>query len=52
MNNCQFAKKIGLSRAGFYKKMRGDSEWTCEEMKRINKTLGLSLEEFNKIFGF
>ncbi len=52
MNNSQFAKKIGISKSGFYKKMRGDTEWTCEEMKKIKETLGLSLEELNKIFGF
>lgn len=48
----EFPGMVGISRSSFYKKMRGDIEWTCEEMKKINKALGLSLEEFNKIFGF
>jgi len=52
MNLGEFAETIGFSRTALYKKMKGETEWTCEEMKKIKQTLNLSLEEFNKIFGF
>lgn len=44
--------EIGLSRSAVYKKMKGATQWRCEEMKNIKKILNLTSEEFNKIFGF
>lgn len=52
MNLEKFAQMIGISRTSFYKKLKAETEWTCEEMKKIKDTLNLSVEEFNKIFGF
>lgn len=52
MNLEEFAQMIGISRTSFYKKLKGETEWTCEEMKKIKDTFNLSVEEFNKIFGF
>lgn len=52
MNLEGFAQMIGISRTSFYKKLKAETEWTCEEMKKIKDTLNLSVEEFNKIFGF
>jgi len=52
INQTEFLGMVGISRTSFYKKLKGETEWTCEEMKNIKKALELSSEEFNKVFGF
>lgn len=50
--NDKFAPVVGISSTSFYKRLTGQVEWTCKEMKIVKDTLELDNEEFNKIFGF
>lgn len=44
------AEKCGLTRAGFYKKRTGQSEWTASEIAVLRTELKLSLKQLDNIF--
>lgn len=45
-------KKLSLSKSGFYKKLSGKSEFTCEEIRKMGEILGKSnsLDYFSCFF--
>ena len=44
------AKKMGITREGFYKKLNGDTEFKASEISCIKNILGLSANERDRIF--
>lgn len=44
------AKKVGITREGFYKKINNETEFKASEIITIQKLLNLSNEERDKIF--
>lgn len=44
------ADKCGLSRAGFYKKKSGQTEWTASEIAVLRTELHLTLTQTKDIF--
>ena len=44
------AEKCGLSRMGFYKKIKGISEFTASEISVIKELLKLSAKDIQRIF--
>lgn len=44
------AKKIGISREGFYKKMNGTTEYKVSEVSKIKKILNLTDKDIDEIF--
>jgi hypothetical protein len=45
-----FRKKIGITETAFYRKSHGITEFTCSEISKIIKVLGLSKDEVMNIF--
>ena len=50
LRNKFIAEKLGLSPEGYYKKLRGSSEFKVSEAQTIADVLGLSADERNAIF--
>lgn len=44
------ARKIGITREGFYKKLNNETEFKASEIAALQKILGLSNEKRDKIF--
>lgn len=44
------AKKLGITRAGFYKKLNNDSEFKASEISKLSAILSLSDSERERIF--
>lgn len=44
------AKKLGISREGFYKKLNGDTEYKASEIFKLQKILHLTDKTRDKIF--
>ena len=44
------AKKIGITREGFYKKLNNETEFKASEICIIKQILNLSIEERDEIF--
>jgi len=44
------ARQLGLSNAGFWRKVRGDSDFTCGEAEKLAEILSLSGEERDNLF--
>lgn len=44
------AKKLGLSREGFYKKLNNETEFKASEIACVQKILGLSNQKRDEIF--
>ena len=41
-----FAERMGIGRSAFFMKMRGDSEFTLSEARRISLEIGCTMDEF------
>lgn len=46
----QLVTCLGLSRAGFYRKLNGKSHFTTKEIRIVSKILSLTVEDRDKIF--
>lgn len=47
----ELAKAIGISQASIYVKLNGKRDFSYSEVMAIKKTLNLTVDEFNSIFG-
>lgn len=50
INMTQLADLLGLSRAGFYRKLNGKNHFTTKEIRNTSKILSLTTESREKIF--
>ena len=51
LKNSFIAERLGISRAAWYNKLKGDSKFTAEEIKTLCETLHItSLREREEIF--
>lgn len=50
MNAEELAKRIGMDRATFYRRLAKSDDFTIKEVDSIVKVLGLSMMETNSIF--
>lgn len=50
MSIVHIAKKIGITREGFYKKMNNETEFKASEIQKLKEVLLLSNEERDSIF--
>lgn len=50
MNAEELAKRIGMDRATFYRRLAKSDDFTIKEVDSIVKVLGLSMIETNSIF--
>lgn len=46
----QLVTCLGLSRAGFYRKLNGKSHFTTKEIRIVSRILSLTVEDRDKIF--
>ncbi|BDR66688.1 hypothetical protein N072000002_09160 [Clostridium tetani] len=46
----EIANELGISKSAFYRKLRGDSEFTRQEISKIINLLNLSVETAMAIF--
>lgn len=44
------AEKLGITRAGFYKKLNNDTEFKASEISKLSTILGLTSKEREQIF--
>ena len=49
-NVAEFAEALGLSKSTIYRKLSGQTDFTCTEIKRMRSILDLSDEKLLKIF--
>lgn len=52
MKMSDFSYQVGMTKSTLYTKLNGERQWKYYEMKKTKDTLDLSVDEFNKIFGF
>lgn len=50
LKKCVVADRIGTNRSSFYLKLNGEREFTQSEVKGLKDVLGLSDEQFMRIF--
>ena len=44
------AKELGMSQASLYRRMTGESPWTLQEMYGLSDLLGITTDDWGKMF--
>jgi len=44
------AKELGMSQVSLYRRMTGESPWTLQEMYGLSDLLGITTDDWGKIF--